>query len=582
MKRVRRAGIGLISIGLILCSNLTFLSTVSALSLNWNEESTTSPAYNNYLYSDDCVNTNFCVAVGGDTSGSLAEMQSGSGWQVSNSVNPSGYSNPQLNSVSCTAISFCMTVGIMSYQADTGVLDQNFAEEWDGNTWALSNTQNNSNDNHLYGISCASQSFCIAVGNYDNNNQFPYSSLAEVWNGSNWSVTPSLSPGTANDTLFTVRCLNANFCMAAGEYSNDGGTYYPLFEEWNGSSWSSYESSIIGSIQGISCVSTSFCIGVGQSNNNTLVYQWDGANWSVVSSPNPPNTSDFKSVSCTSNTACVAVGKYEQSGSNNENFTEYWDGSNWNFGNYYNQGTSAAFNGVSCVIEYTCVAVGNVPDNNGNPNALIVGSITPTSVNLTSSLNPSMYGSSVTFTAVVTPTDGNGTVQFSSDNSTISGCGAEPLYLQGSEYVTTCSTNALSLGQHNISAVYSGDLNFQGSSAALTQNVSQAITNTTVSSSSNPSSYRSAVTFIASVGPSDGGGTVNFEADGSTISGCSNIPLNLNGPTSYTAKCTTNTLSIGQNTINAVYSGDNNYLGSTSNNFIQTVDLACFNGVCVN
>lgn len=60
-----------------------------------------------------------------------------------------------------------------------------------------------------------------------------------------------------------------------------------------------------------------------------------------------------------------------------------------------------------------------------------------------------------------------------------------------------CSTSSLSVGSHNITAVYSGDANYAGStSAVLVQVVKAAIipTTSTLTSSANPSTSGQSVT----------------------------------------------------------------------------------------
>ncbi|HEX5234993.1 MAG TPA: Ig-like domain repeat protein [Silvibacterium sp.] len=98
-----------------------------------------------------------------------------------------------------------------------------------------------------------------------------------------------------------------------------------------------------------------------------------------------------------------------------------------------------------------------------------------TSTSVISSLNPSTFGQSVTFTAsvsVVAPAAGNptGTVQFEDNNSLI----GAPTSLSGGSANLTISN--LQAGPHSISALYSGDANFNGSSVTspLPQTVSKA------------------------------------------------------------------------------------------------------------
>ncbi len=96
----------------------------------------------------------------------------------------------------------------------------------------------------------------------------------------------------------------------------------------------------------------------------------------------------------------------------------------------------------------------------------------------------------------------------------------------------------------------------------------QAPSSTTVqlSSSSNPSTYGTQVTFTATV-PTAATGTITFY-DGSTAIS-SQVPVN-NGTASYS----TSSLSAGAHTITASYSGDSNYPAATSNALVQTVNAA--------
>lgn len=87
---------------------------------------------------------------------------------------------------------------------------------------------------------------------------------------------------------------------------------------------------------------------------------------------------------------------------------------------------------------------------------------------ITSSLNPSTHGASVTFTAAVTGMVGNpaptGTVSFS-DGTTLLHSGS---VIGGT---ATCSTSSLTAGMHSITAHYSGDSVYAGASAVVKQDV---------------------------------------------------------------------------------------------------------------
>ena len=182
---------------------------------------------------------------------------------------------------------------------------------------------------------------------------------------------------------------------------------------------------------------------------------------------------------------------------------------------------------------------------------------------ITSSVNPSTFGQSVTFTATatgsgVTPT---GTVTFK-DGATTLGSGT----LNGSGQATF-STNALGAGSHSITATYNGDSNYGSSvSPTLTQTVNQNSSSTALTSSVNPSAYGAPVTFTATVTGASGTptGNVTFK-DGTTTLG--SAALNGSGQTTLSVS----SLSVGGHSITAIYGGDTNNLGSTSPVLTQTV-----------
>ncbi|MGA3211536.1 MAG: protease pro-enzyme activation domain-containing protein [Terriglobales bacterium] len=97
--------------------------------------------------------------------------------------------------------------------------------------------------------------------------------------------------------------------------------------------------------------------------------------------------------------------------------------------------------------------------------AVLVG-VTTTIV--TSSLNPSTSGQSVTLTATVAPAGPpapTGTVGFTSLGTAISGCSAVTL----TSGTATCTTSTLPVGTDAIVATYSGDSNYAGSNGTFSQ-----------------------------------------------------------------------------------------------------------------
>jgi hypothetical protein len=181
-----------------------------------------------------------------------------------------------------------------------------------------------------------------------------------------------------------------------------------------------------------------------------------------------------------------------------------------------------------------------------------------------SSADPSVFGSAVTFTAMVTaaaPGAGlpTGTITFL-DGSTVLGTGT---LAGGSASITT---GTLMGGAHSVTVTYAGDGDFTGStSPILIQNIGQALSHTTLASLLNPAAFDQFVLFRATVTGSGGTptGTVNFE-QGTTILGSASL-------SGGTASFATSGLGIGTHAIFAVYGGNANFAGSTSNTVTQTI-----------
>ena len=188
-----------------------------------------------------------------------------------------------------------------------------------------------------------------------------------------------------------------------------------------------------------------------------------------------------------------------------------------------------------------------------------------TDVSVTSSANPSIVGTAVSYKATVvasvrgvttTPT---GSVKFY-DGSTLLGSGT----LAGGEAVLTTSSTAV--GSQSITAQYSGDggLNFVPSTSqqVLTQVVHQATDSTGLKSSAPSAPLGTTVTFTATVTNTVSGdalvptGMVTFK-DGTTTLGTANL-------TAGVGTFGTKTLTAGSHSITAVYGGDANFPGSTS------------------
>jgi streptogramin lyase len=211
----------------------------------------------------------------------------------------------------------------------------------------------------------------------------------------------------------------------------------------------------------------------------------------------------------------------------------------------------------------------DITGNYNNANGTVSDSIAQAStlISVVSSINPSAFGQSVTFTATVGSSAGTptGTVVFSDGGVSIGSA-----TLSGGQ--ATLATSSLAVGSHSIVATYSGSSNY---SASTSNTVAQTVissgrssTTTTITGTSNPSAPGQAVTFTITVAPITPGsgtptGTVKLTLPKATLG---TVTLDSTGHATFTIS----TLPNGTNTITATYSGDSNFLTS-SGKTIQTV-----------
>ena len=197
----------------------------------------------------------------------------------------------------------------------------------------------------------------------------------------------------------------------------------------------------------------------------------------------------------------------------------------------------------------------------------------PTTTVLTSNSATPVYGEAPVFTATVASGGFiSGSVDFF-DGATDLGTAA--VVLSGSAYTAQLSTyRFISLGQHFLTAVYSGDGNnlpSNNNSAPLTLNVSRDGVTVSTPVSSGTLQYGNPVTFTAGVAAASPGsgtptGNLNFQ-EGATSLGSPKLA-------SGSAAFTTSTLLAGQHTITASYPGDANFLSASVAGLLVTIAQA--------
>jgi hypothetical protein len=349
----------------------------------WTIEATPSTAEAS-LGGVSCSSPAACTAAGEDFSTAadkevpLAERWNGTSWALQATPAP-----PQaplasgLNAVWCASPGACTAVGV--YQ-NSGSVYEGFAENWTPSGWTLRTTRNPAGATWSFfnNTSCTSAGACTAVGYYQNTYRCNVcgGALAERWNGTSWAMQPAPHPaGATFSDLYGVSCTTPNACMAVGYYElpdNGGGA---LAEVWNGATWKIVPVPRATStlLFGVSCTSPGACTAVGlragakPSSLLTLAERWNGKAWAIQPTPNPPPNphpayNELTGVSCSSPTACTAIGWYfTGQGIDQDALAEQWNGTTWALQPIPDPARAVVTtpDGVSCPTTSDCTAVGS-------------------------------------------------------------------------------------------------------------------------------------------------------------------------------------------------------------------------------
>jgi DNA-binding beta-propeller fold protein YncE len=341
-----------------------------------------------------CPSANDCWAVGrtkysktelaeGKTQAPLLERWNGSEWQAVAVPKPSTATDAFLDGVYCYSTTFCRAVG----RYYNGTANRPLVELWDGAKWTSLATPVPSgfSEASLRGFSCsaASDPGCWSYGRTtvtpaeQAEGKTPMS-FFQRWTGTAWQTVTAPKPSGASDVFLEgLDCRSATFCRAVG-YSYNGSINQPLLESWNGSQWTVSSLPLPagatgGYLHGISCASANSCWAHGRTQltaaqqtegktTTPFFERWNGSGWTIASVPAPPDatTVGIAGVSCSSETACTAVGQYENGWSETLPLAQTWDGSSWRFQPVpgWGEATTSALLGVACAAANQCSMVG--------------------------------------------------------------------------------------------------------------------------------------------------------------------------------------------------------------------------------
>jgi hypothetical protein len=384
-----RRALGICAVGGCVMSALYCAGAAGAAAARWAIQRTPNPAgaQSSVLSAVSCVSWSACTAVGRftDFAGAgvtLAERWNGTKWAIQYPRNPAGANPSLLFDVSCPSLKVCIAVGSTTNRAGVTVP---LAERWNGATWAIQRAANPPRAipgavGYLGGVSCTSTTNCTAVGYSGNSIGTRGAALAESWNGRRWAIerTPRLT-GAIASFLSSVSCVSPQYCTAAGFSNRASGIGASLAERWNGTDWAIQRTpNPIGAtsvqLSGVSCSSPSACTAVGFFTIITgieimIAESWNGANWTIERTlyPNGARFVQLSGVSCASTRACSAVGFFNNVPGIDVTLAERRNRTDWAIQRPPNPAgaTSNSLGGVSCRSQRVCTAVGGFTNSDG-------------------------------------------------------------------------------------------------------------------------------------------------------------------------------------------------------------------------
>lgn len=287
---------------------------------------------------------------------------------------------------------------------------------------------------NLADVSCASVSFCVAVGDYEDSAN-DYTALIEVLSHGAWQAVAPAEPGNdpsgsgpgtdhgghAFSILFAVSCASTTYCVAVGSYHDNAGQSWGLIETLSNGVWQGRAAPLPGkdpsgempssnpeivTLSGVDCAAPGSCVAVGAYPDAAhydygLIETLANGKWKADVAPQPArsaygsppgsdtNANQFAgvgSVSCPTPGFCVAVGYYKDANGYSSGLVDTYRKGKWQAGAAPEPSTDAsgapaftsdkpgaygALVDITCTALGRCTAVGSYRDATDHNYALV-------------------------------------------------------------------------------------------------------------------------------------------------------------------------------------------------------------------
>jgi hypothetical protein len=268
---------------------------------------------------------------------------------------------PPLTGVSCPTDSLCVAVGgldtLAFSQAPTGpvanwhVVNPSYPVG-PGKTCVEGEPHCATPGGRLQAVSCASRNLCVAVS-YEG---FIYASTEPTGGAGAWTPTV-INEGVGATHLIAVSCPSPALCVAVsgGSNNSNGGKVLTSTDPTSGH-WQAIQLSSSLDFRGVSCGTPTLCVAVAREGRIFVSTNPTGgaSAWTEAGTPGGPG--DLEGVACVSTLLC-ATGNL--TGNILTSTAPAGGGGSWREAN---AGGSVQITGVSCPIASRCAAV----DNNGD------------------------------------------------------------------------------------------------------------------------------------------------------------------------------------------------------------------------